>query len=77
MNMMPLFHVGGIVRNLWSPVFSAGSAIMCAGFDANAWWPLAKQLGATDADSLPNNTEIEAELRAWQALYQDDEQPGP
>ena len=35
----------------------------------------AKQLGATDADSLPNNTEIEAELRAWQALYQDDEQP--
>ena len=34
----------------------------------------AKQLGATDADSLPNNTEIEAELRAWQALYQDDEQ---
>lgn len=47
MNMMPLFHVGGIVRNLWSPVFSAGSAIMCAGFDANAWWPLAKQLGAT------------------------------
>ena len=35
----------------------------------------ARQLGATDADSLPNNTEIEAELRAWQALYQDDEQP--
>ncbi len=35
----------------------------------------AKQLGATDADSLPNNTEIEAKLRAWQALYQDDEQP--
>ena len=34
----------------------------------------AKQLGATDADSLPNNTEIETELRAWQALYQDDEQ---
>ena len=34
----------------------------------------ARQLGATDADSLPNNTEIETELRAWQALYQDDEQ---
>ncbi|PWN46992.1 acetyl-CoA synthetase-like protein [Violaceomyces palustris] len=47
MNMMPLFHVGGIVRNLWAPMFSGGSAIMCAGFDANAWWPLAKQLGAT------------------------------
>ncbi|CEH15707.1 acetyl-synthetase-like protein [Ceraceosorus bombacis] len=47
MNMMPLFHVGGIVRNLWSPMFSAGSAIICAGFDANMWWTVAKQLGAT------------------------------
>ncbi|CAD6886851.1 unnamed protein product [Tilletia laevis] len=47
MNMMPLFHVGGIVRNLWAPMFSGGSAIMCAGFDANAWWQLAKDLGAT------------------------------
>jgi hypothetical protein len=35
----------------------------------------AKQLGATDADALPTNTEIETELRAWQALYQDEEQP--
>ncbi|BAL26027.1 hypothetical protein [Azoarcus sp. KH32C] len=34
----------------------------------------ARQLGATDADALPNNAEIEAELRAWQALYQDEEQ---
>lgn len=34
----------------------------------------AKQLGATDADALPNNIEIETELRAWQALYQDEEQ---
>lgn len=34
----------------------------------------ARQLGASDTDSLPNNAEIEAELRAWQALYQDEEQ---
>ncbi len=34
----------------------------------------ARQLGATEADALPNNSEIEAELRAWQALYQDEEQ---
>lgn len=34
----------------------------------------ARQLGARDTDALPNNAEIEAELRAWQALYQDDEQ---
>ncbi|MFT3757303.1 hypothetical protein [Thauera sp.] len=35
----------------------------------------AKQLGAADSEALPTNTEIEAELRAWQALYQDEEQP--
>jgi hypothetical protein len=34
----------------------------------------AKQLGASVSESLPNNAEIEAELRIWQALYQDDEQ---
>ncbi|KAK0214939.1 acetyl-CoA synthetase-like protein [Armillaria fumosa] len=47
LNMMPLFHVGGIVRNLWAPAFSGGSAIMCAGFDAIAFWNLASQLHAT------------------------------
>lgn len=35
----------------------------------------ARQLGAADSDALPTNAEIEAELRAWQALYQDEEQP--
>lgn len=35
----------------------------------------ARQLGAVNSDVLPNNVEIEAELRAWQALYQDEEQP--
>lgn len=35
----------------------------------------ARQLGATDADALPTNAEIEAELRAWQTLFQDEEHP--
>lgn len=47
MNMMPLFHVGGILRNLWAPVLSGGSTIMCGGFDADKWWPLVLELGAT------------------------------
>ncbi|MDT3671405.1 MAG: hypothetical protein ROZ37_13885 [Aromatoleum sp.] len=35
----------------------------------------ARQLGVSETEaSLPNNAEIEAELRAWQALYQDEEQ---
>ncbi|KAJ7663603.1 AMP-dependent synthetase and ligase [Mycena rosella] len=47
LNMMPLFHVGGIVRNLLAPMFSGGSAIMCAGFDSMAFWTLSQQLQAT------------------------------
>ncbi|KAI8995280.1 acetyl-CoA synthetase-like protein [Trametes punicea] len=47
MNMMPLFHVGGIVRNLWAPMFSGGSAIMCPGFDSTAFWPIIMACGAT------------------------------
>ncbi len=34
----------------------------------------ARQLGASETETLPTNAEIEAELRAWQALYQDEEQ---
>jgi hypothetical protein len=34
----------------------------------------ARQLGAGDTQSLPNNEEIETELRVYQALYQPDEQ---
>jgi len=34
----------------------------------------ARQLGAADTQSLPANDEIEAELRAYQSLYQGDEQ---
>lgn len=35
----------------------------------------AKQLGAVDAQALPGNDEIEAELRAYRALYQAEEHP--
>jgi predicted nucleotidyltransferase len=34
----------------------------------------ARQLGADDTQSLPANDEIESELRAYQSLYQEDEQ---
>jgi len=34
----------------------------------------AKQLGVPDTDALPDNEEIEAELRAYQSIYQEEEQ---
>ncbi|MFW5969957.1 MAG: hypothetical protein ACOCP9_04910, partial [Halofilum sp. (in: g-proteobacteria)] len=35
----------------------------------------ADQLGVQGRQALPRNDEIEAEIRAWQALFQADEQP--
>jgi acyl-CoA synthetase (AMP-forming)/AMP-acid ligase II len=35
LNMMPLYHVGGIVRNLLAPVLAGGSTMLCRGFDAS------------------------------------------
>ena len=46
-NMMPLFHVGGIVRNLLAPVLSGGSTIVCSGFDPIKFWELTTRLKAT------------------------------
>jgi hypothetical protein len=34
----------------------------------------ARGLGAGEGESLPTNEEVETELRAWQSLYQEDEQ---
>ena len=38
LNMMPLFHVGGIVRNLFAPIMAGGSTICSPAFDANLFW---------------------------------------
>ncbi|CAF2817421.1 unnamed protein product [Rotaria sp. Silwood2] len=40
LNMMPLFHVGGIVRNLFAPLLTGGSVILCEGFDPNVFWDI-------------------------------------
>ncbi|KAI0873340.1 hypothetical protein GGS24DRAFT_517765 [Hypoxylon argillaceum] len=38
LNMMPLYHVGGIIRNLFAPLLSGGSTICCPSFDPNLFW---------------------------------------
>lgn len=39
-NLMPLFHVGGIVRQVFSPVMSGGCVICCPSFDPTIFWAL-------------------------------------
>lgn len=43
LNMMPLNHVGGIVRNLFAAVLSGGSTILCPAFDPNLFWDLLEE----------------------------------
>ncbi|POS72287.1 peroxisomal-coenzyme A synthetase [Diaporthe helianthi] len=38
LNMMPLYHVGGLIRNIFAPVFSGGSTVCCPAFDPNCFW---------------------------------------
>ena len=42
-NLMPLFHVGGIVRQVFSPIFSGGCVICCPSFDPSIFWALLKK----------------------------------
>ncbi|BDA51313.1 probable peroxisomal-coenzyme A synthetase at N-terminal half [Coccomyxa sp. Obi] len=46
-NMMPLFHTGGIVRNLLSPILAGGATILAPGFDAGLFWDAGPRLGVT------------------------------
>ncbi|KAJ0115047.1 peroxisomal-coenzyme a synthetase [Diaporthe amygdali] len=38
LNMMPLYHVGGLIRNIFAPIFSGGSTVCCPAFDPNCFW---------------------------------------
>lgn len=40
LNMMPLYHIGGICRNLLAPLINGGSAILTKGFDPALFWDI-------------------------------------
>ena len=39
-NLMPLFHVGGIIRQVYSPLISGTGVICCPSFDTDIYWSL-------------------------------------
>ena len=50
-NLMPLFHVGGIIRQVFSPVLSGGCVICCPSFDPIIFWKLLmKNMKKTTSD---------------------------
>ncbi|KAH6892875.1 hypothetical protein B0T10DRAFT_400310 [Thelonectria olida] len=47
LNMMPLYHVGGLVRNIFAPIFSGGSTVCCSVFDPNLFWDVVQDIQPT------------------------------
>ncbi|KAL3927585.1 MAG: hypothetical protein SGBAC_013028, partial [Bacillariaceae sp.] len=51
-NLMPLFHVGGIVRQVFAPILSAGSVICCPSFDPTVFWELLLQRQSSSSNGI-------------------------
>ena len=67
LNMMPLFHIGGIVRNIFSPVLSGGAVIACSGFDPLLFWDVLSSQTVTwyyAAPTMHHAILMEAEQRS-------------
>jgi len=55
-NLMPLFHVGGIIRQVYSPILSGGSVICCPAFDPATFWSLLSSNSHDNETTLSNTT---------------------
>ncbi|OKL61481.1 hypothetical protein UA08_03423 [Talaromyces atroroseus] len=47
LNMMPLNHVGGIVRSIFSPILAGGATICCPVFDPSMFWDIVENPNMT------------------------------
>lgn len=54
LNMMPLYHIGGLLRNLFAPILSGGSTILCRAFDPNLFWDIVEADGPTWYNATPS-----------------------
>jgi acyl-CoA synthetase (AMP-forming)/AMP-acid ligase II len=57
-NLMPLFHVGGIIRQVFSPILSGGCVICCPSFDPAIFWQLLQQHAFTWYYAAPTMHQI-------------------
>ena len=61
---MPLFHVGGIVRNLLSPILAGSGTVLAPAFDAALFMQNAGPLGVSWwVHSCPSHFSYAADLR--------------
>ena len=57
-NLMPLFHVGGIIRQVYSPIYSGGAVICCPSFDPLLFWQLLQRSDFTWYYAAPTMHQI-------------------
>ncbi|PWY85535.1 hypothetical protein BO83DRAFT_443384 [Aspergillus eucalypticola CBS 122712] len=58
LNMMPLHHVGGIIRSLWAPLVAGGMTICCSQFDPNLFWDVVEKYHPTWYYAAPTMHEM-------------------
>ncbi|GLA54733.1 putative NRPS-like protein biosynthetic cluster [Aspergillus niger] len=58
LNMMPLHHVGGMMRSLWAPLVAGGMTICCSQFDSNLFWDVVEEHRPTWYYAAPTMHEI-------------------
>jgi acyl-CoA synthetase (AMP-forming)/AMP-acid ligase II len=68
LNMMPLFHIGGIMRNILSPILSGGCVITCSGFDPLLFWDVLSAPLLMPED-YPHSPELNASYQSGGAAY--------
>lgn len=52
-NVMPLFHVGGVMRGVLAPIVAGGSIVALPWFDADSFWRAIREHGATHYYASP------------------------
>ncbi|XRM40171.1 hypothetical protein ABZX51_003491 [Aspergillus tubingensis] len=58
LNMMPLHHVGGMIRSLWAPLVAGGMTICCSQFDPNLFWDVVEKYHPTWYYAAPTMHEM-------------------
>ncbi|PYH38730.1 acetyl-CoA synthetase-like protein [Aspergillus neoniger CBS 115656] len=58
LNMMPLHHVGGMMRSLWASLVAGGMTICCSQFDPNLFWDMVEEHRPTWYYAAPTMHEI-------------------
>ncbi|KAL4787173.1 hypothetical protein BJX76DRAFT_345676 [Aspergillus varians] len=47
LNMMPLHHIGGMIRSLYAPMLAGGTTICCVSFDPSLFWDVVEKWSPT------------------------------